>query len=307
MDRKKQGRGRKTKMNEQQTIYLEDLFDEFEDKRQQDKLGKFWTKMENGFFKRWPEEATLGIVLLPPPADDPDGDPEMSWEDTVQLGAATKKRKEVGKVILTRKSSTDSLNAQQLHAWFNNKSQKVKKSQNGVANGSMAGSLVGKLFRSLKKRSRKLQEREIHQMRHKDEIEAQVKASMEHWNEGDSSNTSSSETSSSSSDCDDAKGDAQPKGNAMGNAQAQGDAPAGRFKSKAAGKGKGKAAEKRPLKNGERKSRTMALRRRIAAEMWEAADEEERAEVQRIYLAQPVINTGLDDEGGERTPEEYQQ
>lgn len=79
---------------------MEEWYVKFVKKQRLNKLPKFWVDMELAWFKRWREEDVLGIVLIPDP-DDPEGELIMSEEDTIALGKATKKRKEVRNHYLT--------------------------------------------------------------------------------------------------------------------------------------------------------------------------------------------------------------
>ncbi|KAJ6629014.1 hypothetical protein B0H10DRAFT_2208940 [Mycena sp. CBHHK59/15] len=160
----KKGRGRQTKLRPEQTSYMEGLYDKFDSSRRRDKLQKFWTNMESGWFRRWPEEEVLEIQLLPPDPANPDAEPTMADDDMRLLGESVKARKA------------------QLHAWFNNRSQKLKKAQGGST--SQAGSLAAKLFSSLRKKKRRYQEVEIYQKRHKAEIDRRVDAAMAIYDRG---------------------------------------------------------------------------------------------------------------------------
>ena len=97
MERKK-GRGRQTKLRPEQTLYMEDLYDKFDSSRRRDKLSKFWTSMESGWFRRWPEEEVLQIQILPPDPANPDAEPTISDDDMRLLGESVKARKAVSNI-----------------------------------------------------------------------------------------------------------------------------------------------------------------------------------------------------------------
>ncbi|KAJ7081791.1 hypothetical protein B0H15DRAFT_803485 [Mycena belliarum] len=292
----KRTRGRKTKMSPEQTNFLEGKYDQFDRKRRSGKLQAFWTKMENEWFKRWPEEDALGIVLVPPDEDDPEEPPTMSAEDTLELGAATKARKS------------------QLHHWFNNRNQKLQK-QFGVTKAS--GNLAIKLFRNIRSRSRRLQEVEIYQKRHKTTIDEKVKAALATLSaaqgasdSSSSSTTSDSSSSSSSSDSDSSSTSDVDDSNADGPEGNKGPVkPAGRFKVKEGGTGrKGKADKKRAAALKKKQSEALTIRRQIAQTMLDNEEKAERAIVAKLYREQKGVDTTdvLDMASAERSPEELQ-
>ncbi|KAJ6629013.1 hypothetical protein B0H10DRAFT_2428472 [Mycena sp. CBHHK59/15] len=293
----KKGRGRQTKLRPEQTSYMEGLYDKFDSSRRRDKLQKFWTNMESGWFRRWPEEEVLEIQLLPPDPANPDAEPTMADDDMRLLGESVKARKA------------------QLHARFNNRSQKLKKAQGGST--SQAGSLAAKLFSSLRKKKRRYQEVEIYQKRHKAEIDRRVDAAMAIYDRGiadkkDDASTDSDSSSSDSSSSDSSSSSGSGSGGDAGGSKSQ---KVGRFKAgemsgaKSAGKSRGKNGS--VAASGKlRAAKAFEARRRIGLEMWEAADEEETAAVRKIYQAQEAVGTVkqtlVDTESADKTPEELQ-
>ncbi|KAJ7098436.1 hypothetical protein C8R44DRAFT_889057 [Mycena epipterygia] len=164
-------------MNPQQTIFLKELYPKFLKKQQNNRIPKFWSNMELAWFKRWPEADALGIVLIPD-LDDPEGELIMSVEDMIAVRKSTKKQKE------------------QLHAWFNNTSQRLKKASNGMDGSSQTpGKLAAQLFKPLDKRTQRWQHVEIWQKCHKAELDTAIDAEMKN----NSSNSSSSDSDSGDS------------------------------------------------------------------------------------------------------------
>ncbi|KAJ7457409.1 hypothetical protein FB451DRAFT_1183315 [Mycena latifolia] len=280
-------RGRKTKLTPEQTKYMEGLYDDFDTKRRRNRLGKFWTDMEKGWFQTWPEEEALGIQLAQPDPDDPDGEPAMSMEDTVRLGVATKKRKE------------------QLHAWFNNRNQKIKKAESGVGKGPV---------KDISKRSRWLQEVEIYQKCHKAEVNAKVKAELvkleiigdnsADTNSSDSSTTNSTTTDSSDSDSNSSSSDSSTSNSS--NLRSSGtEAKLGDTSSSAKGVGAGKAGA---TAGGNSKAGTKSTTRQ--KQMLDGEDKEEKEAVAKIYHKQGAAvrpqTDALSKGSDEKTPEELQ-
>ncbi|KAJ7434296.1 hypothetical protein FB451DRAFT_1195497 [Mycena latifolia] len=299
-------RGRKTKMTADQEAYLLSLWDEFRDKQRRDQLSRFWSKMENGWFMRWPQEEVLGFPLQRAPAtldigaptdtgadalnkggasneggpadgecDAPDEDDEpgiakLSMEDTIRLGVATKKTKR-GEVAF-----------ETLHSWYNNRSQKLKKAQGKVAQGSVAGSLAALLFNSLRKKTRRLQKIEIYQKRNKSKIDAaiaQEKAKIARW---DSQNTngdsdSDSSTTSSSSSNSDSSSDSDSSSNT--------DSEDGATKGDGVGRYKKKGGRGGPAKMDRKgRSAAMRLRRKVSQHLFDNETKEEKAMVEKFAI-----------------------
>jgi hypothetical protein len=197
-----------------------------------------------------------------------------------------------------------------LLSWFNNRSQKLKKSDNKFS-PSKAGSLAVKLFKSIVKKRRRLQEVEMFQKRNKELIDAAVKKEMAKkakpkdgtlrtndkggCSDGDSGSGSDDDDthdddSSSSDSGDDSNSDDDSN---MKDSTSTG----GRFKRKAKAKMDRKA-----------RANAMSLRRKIAQKLWENAPAEEKEIVGKLYREQKgiIAYDVLDKPVEERTPEEIQ-
>ncbi|KAJ7113456.1 hypothetical protein C8R44DRAFT_741055 [Mycena epipterygia] len=283
--KEKKIRGRKSKMDTEQTAWLEERYARLLVKQRRGTLPKFWVEMEADWFKVWPEEDELHIEMIPNP-EDPDGELMMSPEDTIALGKSTTKRKK------------------QLHAWFNNRNQKMKKTQDGVdGGGDTSGKLAAQLFNGLDKKSRRWQHVEIWQKRNKARFEAAVQAALRKMakkkgpadDDGNASDNSDSDTSSSSDDDSDSDSDATSDTN-----------------SNAGGRAKGKVrreTEARVKMDNKARSVGMSVKRKVACEMWEAETGEEREAVLKMYDEQEVPGSKENAFGKiaeERTPEELQ-
>ncbi|KAJ7844327.1 hypothetical protein B0H13DRAFT_2364293 [Mycena leptocephala] len=90
-------RGRVSKFSPEQLLFLvNDYYPNFAKAQCESRLPKFWTKVENAFFERWPENEAQGIVI---PEDDGTAEgevPGLSEEDRKALGEAEKERKKLG-------------------------------------------------------------------------------------------------------------------------------------------------------------------------------------------------------------------
>lgn len=193
------------------------------------------------------------------------------------------------------------MNWKQLHSWFNNTNQKLKKSSDGVgAKSDAPGKLAAHLFKLLDKRTRRLQHAEIWQKRNKAELDIAIKAELKKraharaklqasGNGESDSDTSDSNSNSSSDDNSDSEDD---------------DA--------AAGPSKGKARVKM---DKQAKSEWLSVRRRLSVQMWNAQEGEEREAILKIYDEQELPGSkgskgDADDDAektvAERTPEELQ-
>ncbi|KAJ7092915.1 hypothetical protein B0H15DRAFT_947729 [Mycena belliarum] len=285
----RKSRGRKTKMLPEQTVFLEGKFDDFDRKRRSGRLQGFWTKVENQWFRKWPEEAVLGIPLASPDEDAADGEPTISAADTLELGIATKTRK------------------LQIHHWFNNRNQKLQK-QSGLAKGSSAsGNLAVKLFKDVRTRTRKLQAVEIYQKRHKDVIDESVKAALALLaakNASSDSSGSSGDSSSSSSESDSSSSSSPDESGDDNMAASLNILTAGRFKAKRQG-----TSDKRAKALKKKRSDLLTMRRRIAQKMFDEEDQAERDAVNKLYRDQKGVGVAcdeLDTSSEDRTPEELQ-
>ncbi|KAJ7024509.1 hypothetical protein C8F04DRAFT_1270207 [Mycena alexandri] len=270
-------RGAKTKFAPDQVKWLEDRWAEFQRTQRKGKLGKFWDDMELQWFEEWPEEEELGITI--PAVDDGSAEVQagMSVEDAKILGDATKKRKA-------------------LRSWFNNRSQKVKKTQDGV-DPSKHGALAIGLFKNLRKRTRRAQENEIWQKRNKAKIDkaiAAAKAEMTNANANTNSSSSSDSSTSSSDNSNSSESDSDDSDSHVAAKSLE----AGRFK---------KTQPKEKLTRVGR-SAAMAVRRRVVRELFEKETTEEKESVAKLYREQKA-STGdesFDRPAEERTPVELQ-
>ncbi|KAJ6585962.1 hypothetical protein B0H19DRAFT_1250708 [Mycena capillaripes] len=286
-------RGRKSKFNAEQLEWLNDEYSAFEDAQRRNKPGRFWVKMEATYFKKWPEEEVLGIAPVAPDDGSADAEPGMSTEDATRLGKERKK---------------------QLHAWFNNHNQKVKKGQDNV--GSTAGSLAARLFKAIVKKRRRLQEVEIFQKRNKKAIDDAVKAAKQKMakkakkrsgnasdsDEDDSSN-SDKDNSSSSSDSDSEDSDAESSSSSSDDEHSGSDDQHNTSGPRPSKKSSSTAKTERIGR-----AKAMRLRRKVAQKLWKKATPEEREIVAKIYREQqPYATDGvLEKPLAERTPEEIQ-
>ncbi|KAJ7732257.1 hypothetical protein B0H14DRAFT_2639884 [Mycena olivaceomarginata] len=109
--------------------------------------------VQNERFRRWPENEAQGIVI-------PEDDGTAEGEVPGLSGEAEKERKK------------------QLHSWFKNYGQKVKKRGDIVA-PSKASTLALRLFKRISKRRRRLQVVEIFQKRNSVLVDTAVKLAMD--------------------------------------------------------------------------------------------------------------------------------
>ncbi|KAJ7738279.1 hypothetical protein B0H14DRAFT_3610867 [Mycena olivaceomarginata] len=111
--------------------------------------------VQNERFRRWPENEAQGIVI-------PEDDGTAEGEVPSLSGKAEKERKK------------------QLHSWFKNYGQKVKKRGDIVA-PSKASTLALRLFKRISKRRRRLQVVEIFQKRNSVLVDTAVKLAMDQF------------------------------------------------------------------------------------------------------------------------------
>ncbi|KAJ7928229.1 hypothetical protein B0H13DRAFT_1860669 [Mycena leptocephala] len=290
-------RGRKTKFKEDQLEYLQAQYSKFEAAQRTNKLPRFWPKMEKGFFEKWPEEVAMGLKV-PQGDDGADDEVELSAEDAIALGTATTKRKE------------------QLHSWYNNQSQKLKKNQDSVGTNT-AGSLAARLFKCIIKRRHRLQEVEIFQKRNKrlvdDAVEAAKKklakkaatgSDSDDTTSTDGSDSSDSEGDSSSSSDDDQNGD----GGNGGGSDDDDNRSSGSNAIPGSKVGRSKKGSSKGKPDGIGRAKSMRLRRRIAQKLWENASASEKEIVKKLYREQTAHMSDdlLEKTVDERMPEEIQ-
>ncbi|KAJ7818414.1 hypothetical protein B0H14DRAFT_3473803 [Mycena olivaceomarginata] len=141
-------KGKTSPLPADQIEYLESHLEEFLEKKP--RLGKFWTKVEKGWFLKWSVEDDLGL----PAIDTHIEESELSEEQQTAVGLAQEKVKKT------------------IHNWFNNRGQKEKKLLNPGTSNSVAEStlkdLVDKLGRS---KTRIKQREELFQTRNKEAIQ----------------------------------------------------------------------------------------------------------------------------------------
>ncbi|KAJ6478362.1 hypothetical protein C8R45DRAFT_1101765 [Mycena sanguinolenta] len=266
-------RGAPSKWNAEQQEFLLDQYHVFESAQRTNKLPDFWPKMEREFFKRWPEQDVLGIIVT-----EDDGSAEdpttMSREDAKRLGEAEKSRKK------------------QLASWFNNQGQKIKRQRDTVA-PSKSGSLAAKLFKQLSKKRRRLQEVEIFQKRNKrlidDAVQAKLKKAKKNGDDSSDDDDSSSDDNDDSSSSEHSSTSSDDDNNDHSDSDKEG-------------------ATSKPKMDIKRRAKVMRVRRKIVQKLWKNATAAEKATVREIYTQQQahVVEDIFDKPIGERTPEEIQ-
>ncbi|KAJ6505089.1 hypothetical protein C8R45DRAFT_1069954 [Mycena sanguinolenta] len=266
-------RGAPSKWNAEQQEFLLDQYHVFESAQRTNKLPDFWPKMEREFFKRWPEQDVLGIIVT-----EDDGSAEdpttMSREDAKRLGEAEKSRKK------------------QLASWFNNQGQKIKRQRDTVA-PSKSGSLAAKLFKQLSKKRRRLQEVEIFQKRNKrlidDAVQAKLKKAKKNGDDSSDDDDSSSDDNDDSSSSEHSSTSSDDDNNDHSDSDNEG-------------------ATSKPKMDIKRRAKVMRVRRKIVQKLWKNATAAEKATVREIYTQQQahVVEDIFDKPIGERTPEEIQ-
>ncbi|KAJ6578436.1 hypothetical protein B0H19DRAFT_1253675 [Mycena capillaripes] len=138
--------------NDVQTLWLQGWMPDFITRQAEGKLHLFWPPMIEGWLKKWPEHANVGLPL----PDDPDGR-KLTPEDLLVLGAAIKKRKS------------------QLENWFRNHRKTIGNATTGAV--KVNSGLVQKIFKfSIPKRTRAHQAIEIFQLRNAAQIKEALTA-----------------------------------------------------------------------------------------------------------------------------------
>ncbi|KAF7336551.1 hypothetical protein MSAN_02287300 [Mycena sanguinolenta] len=281
-------RGAPTKWNPDQLEFLLAQYPVFESAQRRNRLQDFWPKMERDYFKLWPEEDVLGIVV---PEDDGSGDAPaaMSAADATRLGDATTQRKK------------------QLGSWFNNQSQKMKRQSDTVA-PSKTGSLAAQLFKRIAKRRRRLQEVEIFQKRNKRLIDDTVKAKLAKQKKAkNTGNSSDDDHSGSSSSNDDDHSSSSSSDDEHSSSSTSSDDDDDRSGSNNEGSSK-KAADSKPRMDLKARARVMRVRRKVVQKLWKHATAAEKAAVREMYVQQQahVVDDLFDKPIEDRTPEEIQ-
>jgi hypothetical protein len=173
------GRGRKSQLGADKLAYLESHFPEFQEL--QPNLGRFWTKVEQGWNDKWPVELDLGLPMLSTQGVLIE-DTGVSVEHQVAVGEAQEKNKTVSNIGRCGVRSRAALTLEQtIHNWFNNRSQKEKKLLNGSSGTNTFGlkELMAN-FGGGGKWTRKLHRVELWQKRNPEVLEEALKATEYH-------------------------------------------------------------------------------------------------------------------------------
>ncbi|KAJ7811909.1 hypothetical protein B0H14DRAFT_3479323 [Mycena olivaceomarginata] len=141
-------KGKTSPLPADQIEYLESHLEEFLEKKP--RLGKFWTKVEKGWFLKWSVEDDLGL----PAIDTHIEESELSEEQQTAVGLAQEKVKKT------------------IHNWFNNRGQKEKKLLNPGTSNSVAESTLKDLVDKLGRSKTRIKHREeLFQTRNKEAIQ----------------------------------------------------------------------------------------------------------------------------------------
>ncbi|KAK7008359.1 hypothetical protein R3P38DRAFT_3590139 [Favolaschia claudopus] len=284
-------RGRPSDFNDEELEYLLGQFPKFQAAQRSGTLTKFRSDTELEFFDRF--------------GGGEDEDVDVDEGDEGGEGSSAQDLKRVGKTVLKRR--------EQMQAWFYNHSTKLKKAQNAVL-PAKGGSLAATLFKEGgRKRTRRLQQVEIFQKRNGDAVNAALKlrlkslaVSAKKQRKRRSAPSGSDATPGDidtnarahASDNDDDSGSDSDKDNdedaCSDGSQTDDDDSSGR-------KGKNKGKENAGRKN-------MGLRREVAQELLDVADDEEKEAVRQEYAQQKpqCVESAIEKPVDERTPEELQ-
>ncbi|KAK7049193.1 hypothetical protein R3P38DRAFT_3175445 [Favolaschia claudopus] len=282
-------RGRPGNFDEGQWELLVSEFPNFEAAQRSSTLGKFWPKVEGRFFESYPEAKALGISI-PLGAD---GEPDLTSPEALKVAAG------------------EDIRRKQLNAWFYNYANKLKKDQDTVL-PSKSGSLAATLFKTSRKKTRRLQQIEIYLKRNSKAIDTAMRQRMKKLKHSSKRKGDATATAGAESDIGDPDGGTS--GSEIGTSSDEDDSAdsEGGDVNKASGsmrrKGKEAVGKKRKKKKKKLGSRVVGLRRKVAQEMFDVADEEEKAAVHAAYVQQQpaipedALNRSID----EREPSEVQ-
>ncbi|KAF8140686.1 hypothetical protein K438DRAFT_2116438 [Mycena galopus ATCC 62051] len=160
-------RGKVSKLPQEKLDYLESHWTGFLEKKTN--RTSFWSKVEKGWFAKWPVETTLGLPVIDTTASIEAS--ALSDAQKTEIGAAQSKISGVRAAVSLLGSGLDTqILRQQIRSWYNNKNQKEKRILNSEGSAAVTSQVKELLATVSRRRTRKLQKEEVWEKRHPDEL-----------------------------------------------------------------------------------------------------------------------------------------